>query len=86
MRLPLTDAEDVRSIDRGQLEKMVDYFIEHGFTYFDTAYMYHEYTSEEALRTALVEPTLAIPSQWLQSCRSCCLRMRAIRSASSKNS
>ena len=55
MRLPLTDADDVRSIDRGQLEKMVDYFIEHGFTYFDTAYMYHDYTSEEALRGALVE-------------------------------
>ena len=45
--LPLTDADDVRSIDRGQLEKMVDYFIEHSFTYFDTAYMYHDYTSEE---------------------------------------
>lgn len=55
MRLPLTDADDVRSIDRGQLEKMVDYFIEHSFTYFDTAYMYHDYTSEEALRGALVE-------------------------------
>lgn len=55
MRLPLTDADDVRSIDRGQLEKMVDYFLDHGFTYFDTAYMYHDYTSEEALRGALVE-------------------------------
>ena len=55
LRLPLTDADDVRSIDRGQLEKMVDYFIEHSFTYFDTAYMYHDYTSEEALRGALVE-------------------------------
>ena len=38
-----------------QLEKMVDLFLERGFTYFDTAYMYHDFQSEIALRKALVE-------------------------------
>ena len=55
MRLPLTDANDVRSVDLEQLERMVDFFLEHGFTYFDTAYMYHDYISEEVLRKVLVE-------------------------------
>ncbi|MFQ8826148.1 MAG: aldo/keto reductase [Alistipes sp.] len=34
---------------------MVDAFIERGFTYFDTAYMYHDFTSECVAREALVE-------------------------------
>ena len=34
---------------------MVDTFLEHGFTYFDTAYMYHEFQSEKIVRAALVE-------------------------------
>ncbi len=55
MRLPLTNAEDVRSVDREQVRKMVDLFLERGFTYFDTAYMYHDYTSEEIVRETLVE-------------------------------
>lgn len=55
MRLPLTDKDDVRSIDKEMLKKMVDVFLERGFTYFDTAYMYHDYTSETVLREVLVE-------------------------------
>lgn len=55
MRLPLTDPEDQKSIDLPQFEKMVDTFLAKGFTYFDTAYMYHEYESEIAVRKALVE-------------------------------
>ncbi|PKM74406.1 MAG: Fe-S oxidoreductase [Firmicutes bacterium HGW-Firmicutes-16] len=55
MRLPLIDAEDQTSIDMETLNKMVDSFIEQGFTYFDTAYMYHEFTSEDATREALVK-------------------------------
>ena len=39
MRLPLTDASDPASIDVEQVKKMVDIFIEKGFTYFDTAWM-----------------------------------------------
>ncbi len=55
MRLPLIDQEDSTSIDMGMLNKMVDTFLERGFTYFDTAYMYHNYKSEIALREALVK-------------------------------
>lgn len=38
MRLPLLDRNDETSIDDRRLCKMVDCFLEQGFTYFDTAY------------------------------------------------
>ena len=37
MRLPMTDKDDPKSIDKEMLKKMVDIFLERGFTYFDTA-------------------------------------------------
>ena len=49
MRLPKKD--DVTDIE--QVKAMVDLFMENGFTYFDTAYVYG--TSEEDTRKALVE-------------------------------
>ena len=55
MRLPLLDADDQSKIDFEQLNKMVDTFLDRGFTYFDTAYMYHNFTSEIALRESLVK-------------------------------
>lgn len=55
MRLPLLDPADQTSIDLDQLGKMVDTFLDAGGTYFDTAYVYHEGTSETALREALVK-------------------------------
>lgn len=55
MRLPITDSEDQTSIDYKQLNKMVDTFMERGFNYFDTAYMYHNFISEIALRESLVK-------------------------------
>ncbi|MBR0185060.1 MAG: aldo/keto reductase [Synergistaceae bacterium] len=55
MRLPVFNPEDMTTVDIEQVKKMADYFIENGFTYFDTAYMYHDYTSEAALRQAVVE-------------------------------
>jgi len=55
MRLPVLDKEDNSKIDYEQLNSMVDSFIEQGFTYFDTAYMYHSFKSEIALREALVK-------------------------------
>ena len=55
MRLPLTDPEDFTKVDMAQAEKMVDTFLERGFTYFDTAYMYHEFESERIVRKLLVE-------------------------------
>jgi predicted aldo/keto reductase-like oxidoreductase len=52
MRLPVLENED---IDIEQLKKMVDHFISSGFTYFDTAYVYHGGKSEKAIKTALVK-------------------------------
>lgn len=47
MRMPLLDPNDDTTIDVEQVKKMVDLFLERGFTYFDTAYMYHIFKSEE---------------------------------------
>ena len=55
MRLPLLDPEDNSSIDIETTKKMVDAFIKNGFAYFDTAWMYHSFGSENAIRQALVE-------------------------------
>lgn len=55
MRLPLLNPGDAASIDLGQMKQMVDTFIERGFTYFDTAWMYCAFKSEEAVREALVK-------------------------------
>ena len=54
MRLPLLNEEDKKSIDKKTVCQMVDTFIERCFTYFDTAYMYHEYESERAMKDVLV--------------------------------
>lgn len=54
MRLPLLNEEDKKSIDKEQACQMTDLFLERGFTYFDTAYMYHEYESERAVKDFLV--------------------------------
>lgn len=53
MRLPLLDPNDEATIDIEQSKKMVDIFMERGFTYFDTAWMYHEFTSENAVKEIL---------------------------------
>ena len=55
MRLPLLNPGDAASIDLEQVKQMVDTFIEKGFTYFDTAWMYCAFKSEEAAREALVK-------------------------------
>lgn len=55
MRLPLLNADDPASIDLELTKKMVDTFIERGFTYFDTAWMYCGFNSENAAKAALVE-------------------------------
>ncbi len=55
MRLPLLDGNVQTSFDHEQICKMVDSYLEQGFTYFDTAYMYHEGKSEVELREALVK-------------------------------
>lgn len=53
MRLPKVG--DSKVIDIEQTKKMVDMFMEAGFTYFDTAYVYDGGESEKAAREALVE-------------------------------
>ena len=37
MRLPQLDADNYGSVDVERVKKMADLFMEHGFTYFDTA-------------------------------------------------
>ncbi|MBR1634463.1 MAG: aldo/keto reductase [Lachnospiraceae bacterium] len=54
MRMPLSDPNDQTSIDLPQLEKMVDTFFERGFTYCDTAWMYHDFMSEPTVGKAVV--------------------------------
>jgi predicted aldo/keto reductase-like oxidoreductase len=55
MRLPAKSQNDYGTIDMETLNKMVDTFLKRGFTYFDTAYMYHMGNSELAIREALVK-------------------------------
>lgn len=49
MRLPVVDGQ----IDQKQVEEMTDYAIAHGVNYFDTAYPYHDGTSEISIGKAL---------------------------------
>lgn len=53
MRLPVLGGERT-DIDLEQFKKMVDIFQSRGFTYYDTAYVYHGGKSEEAVREAVV--------------------------------
>lgn len=55
MRLPSLDPEDPSKIDIELTKKMVDTFLEKGFTYFDTAWMYCGFESENAAKEALVK-------------------------------
>ena len=53
MRLPVLSGPT--DFDYEQLNRMVDAFLDAGYTYFDTSYVYHNGKSEEATRKALVE-------------------------------
>lgn len=53
MRLPLLDPSDDSSIDLELTKQMVDTFLDHGFTYFDTAWMYCGFHSENAVKEVL---------------------------------
>lgn len=53
MRLPLLNGDDPKAIDEVQVMQMVDAFLAAGFTYFDTAYPYHEECSETAVKHCL---------------------------------
>ncbi len=53
MRLPTTDPNDAGSVDIDKVKDLVDAFISEGFTYFDTAWMYNAFQSENAVKAAL---------------------------------
>lgn len=53
MRLPVISGPT--DFDYEQLNNMVDAFLQAGYTYFDTSFVYHDGKSEEATRKALVE-------------------------------
>ena len=55
MRMPILDKTNPADVDIEQVKKMVDLFIEKGFTYFDTAWMYNGFASESVAKTALVD-------------------------------
>ena len=55
MRLPQTDADDPASIDMEEFTKMVDYYMDHGFNYYDTSYAYHNGKSEGAFKEAVTD-------------------------------
>lgn len=55
MRLPLLDKKDQTSFDVETFNSMVDTFLARGFEYFDTAYTYHGYKAETAVRESLVK-------------------------------
>lgn len=55
MRLPVLDKTNQAGVDIEQLKKMVDIFMEKGFTYFDTAIMYNGFASQSAAKKALVD-------------------------------
>ena len=48
MRLPQSNPEDWSSVDMEKTRAMIDRYMEAGFTYFDTAYVYHGGNSEKA--------------------------------------
>lgn len=51
MRLPERDGK----IEQERVNRMADTFLQNGFTYFDTAYVYHGGRSETAFRAAVAE-------------------------------
>ena len=55
MRLPSLDPSDPGKIDIELSKKLVDIFMEKGFTYFDTAWMYCGFQSESAAKEILVD-------------------------------
>ncbi len=53
MRLPQNDPNNAADVDVAQVCQMVDLFLERGFTYFDTAWMYNGFASENVVKEAL---------------------------------
>jgi len=54
MRLPMLPGGGQGDIDFDQVQEMVDLYMSKGFSYFDTAYVYHEGHSEEVVKRCLL--------------------------------
>ena len=55
MRLPLSDPKEQSRVDLEQVCAMADTFLDRGFTYFDTAYVYYKGESERVAKEAIVK-------------------------------
>ena len=55
MRMPQLDPANAAAVDVEHVKRMVDLFLEKGFTYFDTALMYNGFASEGVAKAALVD-------------------------------
>lgn len=55
MRMPVTDNNDATSFDYKTINKMVDEFLAQGFTYFDTAYVYHDGKAENMFKQCIAQ-------------------------------
>lgn len=55
MRLPLIDENDFKSVDYEQVNQMVDKYMNAGFNYFDTAYIYHDGIGEQVFKKCVVD-------------------------------
>jgi len=55
MRLPLFDDSDSKNVDYDKAYEMIKLYMDSGFSYFDTGYMYHNFYSENVLRDLLVK-------------------------------
>lgn len=53
MRLPKVEKDGKEEIVYDKISEMVDYFLDHGFNYFDTAHGYHQTFSEVAVNKCL---------------------------------
>ena len=54
MRLPTIPGGGQKDIDFDKVQEMIDLYMSRGFTYFDTAYVYHEGHSEEVVKKCLL--------------------------------
>lgn len=54
MRLPLID-EDTKEVDIQKFQELVDYYMDHGYNYFDTAYPYLNGNSEKSVKEVIVK-------------------------------
>lgn len=55
MRMPLTDPNNDAAVDIEQVKRMVDLFMQKGFTYFDTAIMYNGFASQRVAKECIVD-------------------------------